>query len=171
MEVSAWIAALEGEFAAMENYQNREMVAELAEAESAAITLHSRLLAAKGQQVTVQTAGPRTIVGQLEAVGEEWIVIKNREGEELVVTAQIETIYPLHGAAGERGSVVKASLLSALRGLRRTRKPVSIRLVSSVFNGYIAQVRADHIDLIRQETPHVTVSIPVRHICSVRALQ
>lgn len=168
MEISSWIAALEGEFAAMEKHHNREIVAEIAEAESASITLHQRLLAAKGRQISVQMVGSRTITGCLEAVGENWLILRDHDGEELVIVDHIEAVYPLREAGADRKTVVKVTLMSALRSLRRARKLVSLRVGSSVFTGYIAQVRADHIDLVRQEMPQVPISIPARNICSVR---
>ena len=119
-ELFALLDDLEGQAAALWEADREAELADRAQAEYAAVTLASRLMASIGFPVGLDLAGLGRIEGDLQRVGEDWCLLAGGAGSWVVPLRQVLAV---HGASSRSvpevawSPVHRLGLRSALRRL------------------------------------------------------
>jgi hypothetical protein len=138
-------AAASGELAAEVEDRTRREVARL--------RLVDRLRPALGSRVELSVTGAGTLIGTLERVGPDWLLLDlDGQPEAVVVTAALRWVRDLPVDAVEPGSegavTSRLGLAHALRQIARDRSPVVVVLRDGVaLSGTLDRVGADFVDL------------------------
>lgn len=170
MNLKYFIDQLEAELVAQNREAQLQEAAELAEGEIASITLMQRLCAALGKEITIRAGNGHLRVGNLQQVGNGWILLHTQTGEELINLKNCTTITGLAGSTVMVGNLVMRSpMAQVLRRLARARKKVAVTLHNDTTqNGYLTAVYKDHLELIAESATQVRVAIMLDTIFAVR---
>lgn len=169
MDFEEIIAGLSHEIAANQAREEREEVAELAEAELVSISIADRLRALEGREVRVASVFGYSLTGVVRQANPSWLLIKDADGEELVLTHAIAVVRGLGRVAPSPTMFeTKLGIAHILRRIMRKRGRVRIVVGSQTLAGYIGAVYADHVDLVGLETGEAMVSVAFAHLFSVR---
>jgi hypothetical protein len=150
-------ADLESQAEALEQAELDAEVADRSRAEQATVALTARLHAATGRSVTFRVAGVGEISGVLETVGQDWLLLSQDDGHELLVlTPAISAVRDLdrraQAEAGRSAVLARLGVLSPVRAIARDRATVRLALRDgSQVIGTPERVGADHLDLVVHE--------------------
>lgn len=146
-------ADLEAQLAAAEVAETEGELADRTRGEAALLRLVDRLLGATGSTVAVQVEGAGWVRGGVLEVGQEWLLIDEGAGREVLVPhSAVLSVVGLGAATAAPGSAGRVferlRLSSALRGISRDRSEVAVVLRdgSSVV-GVIDRVGGDFLEL------------------------
>ncbi len=116
-----------------------------------AVSLVQRLRAAAGSEVTLGLDAAAPVVGVVEGVGPDWVLLAAGVSEQLLPTAAVAWVQGLGRAAdvADAGRVwARLGLRTALRGIARDRSVVTVRQRGAEpVTGTLDRVGADHVDL------------------------
>lgn len=148
-------ADLEAQLAAADTAEVDSEIADRTRREAALLGLVDRLLGAVGGTVAVQVEGAGWVRGRVLEVGQEWLLVDESAGREVLVPLSAVLSVAGLGAAsvapGSAGRVFeRLRLSSAVRGIARDRSEVAVfvRDGSSVA-GVIDRVGSDFLELRR----------------------
>lgn len=172
---------LEGQLSEAERAEEEAEIADRIQREQAMVSVADRLRSGVGQPVDVRLMGAERVVGELTAVGADWIAIADSVASEVVVaTAAALTIRGLpRAAAVGTGSSVSSRLRLGypLRQIMRSKSLVTVGLVDGFrCDGKIAAVGADYVDVIPSGVDESTwplrqrerTAIPFARVAAVR---
>ena len=119
-------ADLEGQLAAEQRRERDDEVAERTRRERALVTLPARLAAAVGAPVRISLVGGRQVDGDLEDLGEDWVLVRTTADahEVLVPLAAVVTLRSLGSHSTPARGARRFGLGYALRALSRDRATV-----------------------------------------------
>lgn len=144
----------EAQLAAASVADNFARATELARIEASAVTVADRLRAATGDDVRLVLQDGRSIVGMVQDVANEWLLMTGdlgtrRGGQTLIPVAAIDVVHRLGWHVSPERSPVRArlGLGHTLRALARDRVTVRVGLASADLVGRIDRVGKDHLDL------------------------
>lgn len=128
---------------------------ELTRAEAAAIEMSSRFRAAQGTPVRLRLRDGRDVLGVIDEVATQWLLLSTQHGATLIPTHSIDVVYQLRrGASTARSGVLaRLGLGHTLRALARDRVIVRVGIASGDVVGWIDQVGSDHMDLLLTHSP------------------
>jgi hypothetical protein len=150
-------ADLESQAEALERAERDAEVADRSRAEQAMVELTARLAAACGMPLALRVSGVGEISGELETVGQDWLLIGQEDGHEvLVLTSAVSAVRDLHRRAqadvGRNAVLARLGVVSPLRAVARDRATVRVALRDgSQITGTPERVGADHLDLVVHE--------------------
>jgi len=134
--------------------------AERERGELARIALVDRLRGSEGNVVSLELQGSLRLLGRLQRVGSDWLVLEESASDWLVATRGIRTVSGLAQAAppSEGPLWSRLGLASALRVVTRDRSSVRVFLERGgpealVVPGIIARVGADFLELRAETLP------------------
>ena len=173
-------ADLEGQLAAERRRERDDEVAERTRRERALVTLPGRLAAAVGASVRISLAGGRQVDGNLEDLGEDWVLVHPAGAHEVLVPlAAVLSLHSLGPHSTPARSARRFGLGYALRALSRDRATVAVSLVGEgpTLLGTIDAVGADHLDLAehleglprRRENVRAVATVPFTAVVSVES--
>lgn len=136
---------------------------DLVEAERVALTLHDRLRAAIGADITVR-ADRTDLRGVAVDVGKDWLRLERQGSDIVVALAWITRISALGASAPKAG--LELSLTTLLRALARSGATIVCAAGGEETSGRVRAVAADHIE-IRTESGDAIV--PIAAITHLRA--
>lgn len=141
---------LQGRLEAAERDEVDEQIADLVEAEAAAMGTVDRLRAAVGRKLRVALPTGRTLEGVLVDCGVDWLLLASAGRQVLVPLAAVRWVVGLAGSAPEPGVVTsKLGLAHALRALARERVDIVVEVTGgSVVRGVAGRVGRDHLDVV-----------------------
>lgn len=142
---------LEGRGDALCRAERDVEVADRTRSEVGQLTLLNRLRASVGRQVSLRLAGAVTVVGTLERVGADWLLLTS-PNEVVVPMAAVSSVANLPlDATSPQGVAVVASRLtfaSALRAIAVDRARVTVMLADgSTVSGTPDRVGGDFVDI------------------------
>lgn len=145
---------LEAQFDSLERLQLEAEVADRTRRERAGVELVERLVAHRGEPLTVRLVTGGAVSGVLQDIGHDWLALRDerhdRSSERTVVvaTGAVTGLAGLGRRTGAAESARRYRLGYVLRGLSRDRLAVTVvdRSGESA-TGTIAVVGADHLDL------------------------
>lgn len=148
-------ADLSAELDAEAEAEQRSEVADRIRADLSRLRLVDRLRPAlnSGARLRVTVSGHDPVIGTLQALGSEWLLISEDSGDErLIPLSALQRIEGLSQRSAEPGSegvvASRLGLAIALRRIVRDRSPVAVALTSGdVLVGRLARVGADHVEL------------------------
>ena len=172
-------ADLESQAEALERAERDAEVADRSRAEQAMVALTARLAAACGMPLALRVTGVGEISGELETVGQDWLLLGQEDGHEvLVLTSAVSAVRDRRAQADVGRSAVLARLgvVSPLRAVARDRATVRVALRDgSQITGTPERVGADHLDLVVHEVGEAArsagrerVTVPFDAIAVVR---
>ncbi|MDO5049529.1 MAG: hypothetical protein Q4D87_06580 [Actinomycetaceae bacterium] len=172
MEFEEIIADLVREQAAANEREVNEEVASLAEAELVSVQLSDRLAALEGKRVSLSSAFNYSVSGEVVRANPAWLLIKDREGEELVSVPAIALAKGLQ-RVGPAPSFMETrmGLTHILRKIMRERRRVRVIVGSHAPVGFIGAVYADHMDMIGLDTGEPSISVSLKSVFSVRIVR
>ncbi len=144
---------LEGQVEAAERADLDAEVRDRTRREAALVRTSDRLRAAVGHPVAVDVLGSGPLRGQLLDAGEDWLLLQEPTGREVLVPSGgvlgITGLGRATRAPGSEGEVERRlDLRWALRGLARSRAGVQLVLRdASVLSGTLDRVGSDHVEL------------------------
>jgi hypothetical protein len=153
-------ADLEAQFDELGSAELEADVAERTRVEQSRIRLVDRLRASLGGTVAVFVSGSgEPVVGQINRVGVDWLLLRDGSGAEMVVC--LPAVTSVTGEVSARaedptvpGVQIRLGLGHVLRGLSRDRAAVAIALRSGgVLAGTVDRVGIDHLDLAGHGEP------------------
>jgi hypothetical protein len=174
-------ADLEGQLAAEQRRERDDEVAERTRRERALVTLPARLAAAVGAPVRIILVGGRQVDGDLEDLGEDWVLVRMPVDahEVLMPLAAVVTLRSLGPESTTARGARRFGLGYALRALSRDRATVVISLVGDGprLLGTIDAVGADHLDLAehpdglprRRENVRAVATVPFAALIAVES--
>lgn len=163
------ISELAREFDGERQAEEREEVAELAEAELVSATISDRLRGAEGRRIKAYSAFNVSASGLVVRVNPAWVLLQQEDGQELVSAAAIALVEGLYKVAPEPSLVEKRlGLAHILRKIMRERRRVAVRAGAHLLSGFIGAVYADHVDIVH-EAGVTSVALP--HLFSVKLLR
>ncbi|MCS4484062.1 hypothetical protein NXS08_00960 [Gleimia sp. 6138-11-ORH1] len=153
MDLKFLIDQLEAELIAQTRQLQLNEAAEMAEGETAQITLIERLNTALGNEISFYQPNGQMQAAQLTQVGKDWILVRKGIEEELINLKNCHQIGGLKDAHLTMREIQKRSQINQiLRLLGRKRARVLVTLVNGNFQtGYLVSVFADHFEIINQE--------------------
>ncbi|MCX6422570.1 MAG: hypothetical protein NT180_09420 [Actinobacteria bacterium] len=165
MEPDRWERLAESLWSEADEGVDDELVRAVAEAETAQVTLVHRL---RVSHELVVHAGDLSMVGTVEQVGPEAVVLGTNEWTWLVPLSSVTAIEGLALALAWDGSGVaeRLGLTSMLRSLVGQRVQVHLAGGRSVF-GTMRSVGADHID-IAVDAPGSSISVTTNAITAIQ---
>jgi hypothetical protein len=146
---------LEAQAEALEVAARAAEVGERTRVEVSGLAVHDRLRAAVGTSVRIRLAGGLPIVGTVQRVGPDWLLLDEGAGRECVLsTAAVRSVSGLGRLSAVPGSegVVESrlALRSALRGIARDRSAVRVHLVDGdVLDATVDRVGVDFVEIAR----------------------
>lgn len=146
-------ADLEAQMQQLEEAELGSEVADRTRREVAAFRLVDRLRPAFGHPIGVSTIGGGPLLGTVQGVGTDWVLVAERYGMEALVPLDaitgISGLGSLSAAPGSEGKVAaKLTLSYAVRGIARDRAGVSVALRDSgVVTGTIDRVGSDFFEM------------------------
>lgn len=168
MDFETIIAALAQEFAGEEALQNREEVAELAEAELVSAGMSDRLRAADGLEVNVFSPFGVSAKGRVIRSNPAWVLLEDGGVQELVSAASMAVVEGLARVAPEPSLIDKRLGLSAiLRQIMRQRRRVAVQVGATSLTGFIVSVYMDHVDIGHEGG---VSSVSLSHLFGIRLL-
>ena len=173
-------ADLEGQFAADLRRERDDEVAERTRRERALVTLPARLAAALGTPLRVALTGDLHVEGDLEDLGEDWLLLRASGGHEVLVPLGAVVAMRSLAPQSEPGrSARRFGLGYALRALSRDRATVVVTLAGGGprLLGTIDAVGADHLDLAehleglprRRENVRAVATVPYAAVITVES--
>jgi len=125
-------------------------VAELARAHAATSRLVDRLRSASGRDVTLHVCAGDPVVGRVEEVADEWVLLGVARHQVVVPFHAVDHVQGLGtgAAAPVPGVASRLTLGHVLRGLARDRTVVHVRTRHTSLAGRVERVGADHVDLV-----------------------
>ncbi|HYN65680.1 MAG TPA: hypothetical protein VES93_02250 [Ornithinibacter sp.] len=173
-------ADLEGQLAADLRRERDDEVAERTRRERALVTLPARLAAALGTPLRVVLAGELHVEGDLEDLGQDWLLLLAPGGHEVLVPLpSVVTLRSLAPHSEPGRSARRFGLGYALRALSRDRATVVLTLVGGGprLLGTIDAVGADHLDLAehleglprRRENVRAVATVPFSAVVTVES--
>jgi len=151
-------ADLEAQFDELGSAALEADVAERTWVEQSRIRLVDRLRASLGGTVAVSVSGSsEPVVGQIDRVGVDWLLLRAGTGAETVVC--LPAVTSVTGEVSARAedpaaahAQIRLGLGHVLRGLSRDRRAVALTLRSGgVLAGNVDRVGIDHLDLAERE--------------------
>lgn len=172
MDLKYLIDQLEAELIAQTRQQQLADAAELAEGETARITLMQRLSAALGKEITIYRPGGQPQQVLLEEVGNGWILVRNGRETELINLKNCPLVGGLKDARIQVLEVQKRSQINQImRRIARGRLRVLVTLADGTFQtGYLVSVYADHFDLLNEQNRHLQLSVASNGLFSLKTL-
>ena len=146
-------ADLDAQLSAAEAAELAAEVADRTRREVGQLRLVDRLRPAVGAAVSVRATGLGTVRGRLLDAGNDWLLLQEERGGDLLLpAAAVLSLSGVGGMAevpGSEGEVTRRlDLRWALKGLVRSRSGVQLVLSDgSVLAGTLDRVGADHVDL------------------------
>lgn len=128
---------------------------ELTRIEAAGIEMGARFRAAVGTPVRTRLRDGRDVVGVIDEVAAQWLLLSTQHGAMLVPTQAIDLVHQMRrGATAARSGVLtRLGLGHTLRALARDRVIVRVGIASGDVVGWIDQVGSDHMDLVLAHSP------------------
>jgi hypothetical protein len=162
---------LEGQAAAAWEAEREAELADRARSEYGSVTLASRLMASRGQDVALDLPHVGRLLGRLTRVGQEWCLLTGR-GQDWIV--------PLHAVAGVRGASERSvpevawspldrlGLRAALRRLADTEARCVLHLRDGArHEAYVARVGADFLE--SRDTAGGEILVPYAALLAVQS--
>ena len=150
--VLALFEDLEQQAAGLHLVERDAEVADLSAAAYAQVTLAARLHASVGCELRVRLRGGQVVGGRLARVGEDWLLLVDRNAEWIVRTAGLLTVTGLSARADSEGTwsvVDRLSLRSVLRGLAGTGDLCLVHFVDDQqVEGRITRVGQDFFEML-----------------------
>lgn len=146
-------ADLDARAVAIERAERQQEIVERYRMEAGAITLLSRLTASVTKTARIQLVTGSTIVGVIDHVGSDWLLVVDERAREWVISlGAVQLVRGLGRASAptDRHPAVHAGLgmRSVLRAIAQDRSGVSVQLADgSTVVGMIDRVGLDHCDL------------------------
>ena len=151
-------ADLEAQFDELGSAELEADIAERTRVEQSRIRLVDRLRASLGATVAVSVTGSgEPVVGQIDRVGIDWLILRGGTGVETVVYLSAMTAVTGEVSAravdpAARRAPIRLGLGHVLRGLSRDRTAVAVTLRDgSAVAGTVDRVGIDHLDLVEHE--------------------
>lgn len=145
-------ADLEGQFEEAERLEREAEIADRTQREQALVRLADRLRSAVGGTVEAYVPGAGTIVGEVSAVGADWLAIVSAgQGETLVPFAALHAVtgLPARGVAPETAISARLGLGYAIRTMMRERFQLTAVLIDGRrISGTVSCVGADYFDMV-----------------------
>jgi hypothetical protein len=157
---AALFADLAAQHDALEQAELAAEVAERIRGEVSGLGVLDRLRAAVGAELHVALRGGTRLVGTLNRVGIDWLLLTAPDRVEvLVATPQLLSVRGLHRAAAVPGTMglveSRIGIRQPLRALARDRAVVRCHLIDgSAHDGVIDRVAADFVDLTPARGTH-----------------
>ncbi|NYE37488.1 hypothetical protein F4692_002621 [Nocardioides cavernae] len=170
-ELFALLDDLEGQAAAAWESDREAELADRARTEYAAVTLASRLMATRGDEVALDVPHVGRVEGRLSRVGEQWCLVAAR-GQDWIVP--LHAVSAVHGAS-ERSvpevawsPVDRLSLRAALRRLADAGARCLLHLADGTrHEAYVARVGADFLEV--RGAAGGTVLVPYAGLVAVQS--
>jgi hypothetical protein len=150
-------ADLEAQFEELGSAELEADVAERIRVEQSRIRLVDRLRASHGGTVAVVVSGcGEPMVGQIDRVGIDWLLLRGTTGETVVCLPAVTSVTGEVSARAEDPTVpeaqIRLGLGHVLRGLSRDRATIALTLRSgNALAGTVERVGIDHLDLAEGE--------------------
>ncbi|WP_296666184.1 hypothetical protein [Demequina sp.] len=142
-------------------------IAERTRDERAGIELAGRLVHARGESVTVTVRGGARVSGSIADAAGTWVLLATAGGDALVPLVAVAAIEGIgHRASPLTHVETRLPVSSVLRELAETRAAVLVETDGGAWQGRIAAVGSDHLDL---DGPGGLRAIPLRAVLVVRA--
>jgi hypothetical protein len=151
-------ADLEAQFDELGSAELEADVAERTRVEQSRMRLVDRLRASRGGTVAVSVSGSgEPVVGQIDRVGVDWLLLRGSTGAQTVVC--LPAVTSVTGEVSARAedptmpkAQIRLGLGHVLRGLSRDRTTVALTLRSGgALAGTVDRVGIDHLDLTERE--------------------
>ncbi len=149
-ELFALFDDLEGQAAAAWEVDREAELADRARTEYAAVTLASRLMASRGQSVTIDLPHVGRLAGRLERVGDDWCLVSG-QGQDWIVP--VRRIVGVQGASPRSvpevawSPIDRLGLRAALRRLSDAQARCLVHLVDGTrHEAYVGRVGADFLE-------------------------
>lgn len=175
-------ADLESQAEALEQAELDAEIADRSRAEQATVELSARLAAAAGGPITLRLPGLGEVDGVLETVGQDWLLLSQSDGQELLVLSAAVTAVRDLGRRAQaptaRSSVLaRLGVLAPMRAIVRDRSAVRVALRDgSSVTGTPERVGADHLDLVVHDLGEPArgvgrdrLTVPFAAVAAVRA--
>lgn len=142
------IADYESQFDQQRRDLFREDLSERLEEERSGITIAQRLLALKGQAVSILLRGGGHVEGSIIDVSTTWVLVDARSEEVLIpFQALVEISFDQAPVVENVGVSAKLGVASILRRLAREHVNVLISHDGGTVRGYLSAVYADHVEI------------------------
>ncbi len=139
---------LEAQLSARARLELDAEVAERTRIERAKVTVGERILGARGQSIVVRLRGGTIVRGQLEDSGDEWMLLVESSGRQVLVPAPAVVGVSGLGRPRDDTRARRFGIGSALRGISRDRRAVVVTDVDGgTVHGTIDAVGADAFDI------------------------
>jgi hypothetical protein len=172
------LADLESQMDALVSAEIDGEIAERTRIETSAVHLTDRLRAGENHPIQVRCVGVGVVRGTLAEAAEEWLLLVEDGGREVLVPLRsVVTVAGWGRAVASPGGAVRLGLRHALRGIARDRSPVAVHLTDgSVVAGTVDRVGADFVDLAehpageprRPSAVRRQLAVPITAIAVVR---
>lgn len=149
-ELFALFDDLEGQAAAAWEVDREAELADRARSEYGSVTLASRLMASRGEAVTIDLPHVGRVEGRLERVGEGWVLVSGRGQDWIVPLRPVLTVRGVSARSVPEvawSPVDRLGLRAALRRLSDAAARCVVHLVDgSRHEAYVVRVGADFLE-------------------------